>query len=85
MLTYLLSYRDSHHSLAAPGNRVFASESSARVKNFMLTHVVAVSALQTTEDNRRYDRRYPERDESLVYSLNHFGRIGLSNRMRDLR
>ena len=52
-------------------------ESSARVKNLMLTHVVAVSTLQTAEDNRRYDRQYPERDESLVYSLNHLGRIGL--------
>ena len=52
-------------------------ESSSRVKNLVLAHIVAIAALQTAEDNRRHDGQYSKSDESLMDSLNHFGRIGV--------
>jgi hypothetical protein len=51
---------------------------ATQMKNPMLTHIVSVSALQTTEDDRRRDGQYAQRDESLVNSANHFGWIGVS-------
>src|ERR1700729_3657567 len=50
--------------------------SPSRVKNLMLAHIVATSALQAIEDDRRYDGQYPECHESLVDSPNHFRRSG---------
>ena len=43
----------------------------------MHAHIVAISALQTAEDDRRYDGQYPESDESFMDSLNHLGRFGV--------
>jgi hypothetical protein len=41
----------------------------------MHAHIVAISAPQTAEDDRRYDGQYPESDESFMDSLNHLGRF----------
>jgi hypothetical protein len=35
------------------------AKSAARVKNLMLINIVAVSALQTTKDDRGYHGQYP--------------------------
>ena len=46
----------------------------------MQAHIVAIAALQTAEDDRRQDGQYPESDESVMDSMNHFGRIGVRAR-----
>ena len=43
----------------------------------MHAHIVAISALQTAEDDRRYDGQYSKSDESFMDSLNHLGRFGV--------
>ena len=44
----------------------------------MQAHIVAIAALQTTEDNRRQDGQYAESDEGLMDPVNHFAGNGVS-------
>jgi len=48
------------------------------MKNLMEAHIVAIAALQTTEDNRRQEGQYAESDEGVMDPVNHFGGIGVS-------
>jgi len=48
------------------------------VKNLVQAHIVAIAALQTTEDDGRQNGQYTESDEGLMDSVNHFGWIGMT-------
>ena len=47
------------------------------MKNLMQAHIIAIAALQPTEDNRRQDGQYAESDEGLMDPVNHFGGVGV--------
>ena len=48
------------------------------MKNLVQAHIVAIPALQTTEDSGREDGQYTQGDEGLMDSVNHFGGIGMT-------
>jgi len=48
------------------------------VKDLVQDHIVAIAALQTTEDNGRQDGQYTESDEGPMDSVNHFSEIGMT-------